>query len=39
LTLILIGMTWKSTSSSGWEYFIVWEDLGSSLMYANMCYL
>ena len=28
-------MTWKSTSSSGWEYFIVCEDLGSSPMYAN----
>jgi len=26
-------MMCKSTSSSGWEYFIVWEDLGSSLMY------
>jgi len=26
---------WKITSSSGWEYLIVWEDLGSSLMYAN----
>ena len=25
---------WKSTSSSGLEYFILWEDLGSSLMYA-----
>jgi len=30
-------MTWKSTSSSGWEYFSVWKDLGSSLMYANGC--
>jgi len=25
-------MTWKSTSSSGWEYFMVCEDLGSSPM-------
>ena len=25
---------WKSTNLSGWEYFIVWEDLGSSPMYA-----
>jgi len=25
---------WQSTSSSGWEYFIMWEDLGSSPMYA-----
>jgi len=24
----------ESTSSSGWEYFVVWEDLGSSPMYA-----
>jgi len=24
---------WKSTSLSGWEYLIVWEDLGSSPMY------
>jgi len=23
-------MTWTSTSSSGWEYFLVCEDLGSS---------
>ena len=22
---------WKSISSSGWEYLIVWEDLGSNL--------
>jgi len=29
---------WKSTSSSGWEYLIVWEDLGSSPMYAIVCY-
>jgi len=27
-------MTGKSTSSSGWEYLIVWEDLGSSPVYA-----
>ena len=27
---------WKSTSSSGWEYFIVWEDLGLSPMYAKL---
>jgi len=26
---------WKSTSSNSWEYFNVWEDLDSSLMYAN----
>jgi len=26
---------WKSTSLNGWEYFIMWEDLGSSPMYAN----
>jgi len=26
---------WKSTNSCGWEYFIVWEDLGSSPMFAN----
>ena len=32
-------MTWKSTSSSGWEYLIVWEDLGSSPRYANNVYL
>ena len=33
---------WKSTSSNGWEYFIMWEDLGSSPMYVNyvlfICY-
>ena len=35
----MIDMTWKSTSSSGWEYFIMCEDLGSSPMYANFwCY-
>ena len=28
---------WKSTNSNGWEYLIVWEDLGSSLMYAKLC--
>jgi len=28
-------MMWKSTSSNGWEYLVVWEDLGSSLMYVN----
>ena len=33
----MVGMTWKSTGSSGWEYFIVCEDLGSSPMYANFC--
>jgi len=27
-------MMWKSTSSYGWEYLIVWEDLGLSPMYA-----
>jgi len=26
---------WKSTSLNGWEYLVVWEDLGSSPMYAN----
>ena len=26
---------WKSTSLNGWEYFIVWKDLGLSPMYAN----
>jgi len=25
---------WKSASSNGWEYFIVWEDFGLSPMYA-----
>jgi len=30
---------WKSTSSNGWEYLIVWEDLGLSPMYAIVCYL
>jgi len=29
-----INKTWKSTSSNGWEYLNVWEDLGSSPMYA-----
>jgi len=29
---------WKSTSSNGWEYFIVWKDLGSSPMY-TICVL
>jgi len=24
----------KSTSLNGWEYLIVWEDVGSSLMFA-----
>jgi len=32
--LMQIAMMWKSISSSGWEYWIVWKDLGSSLMYA-----
>jgi len=37
-------MMWKSTSSSGWEYFIVCADLGSSPMCAtwmlfNFCIL
>jgi len=36
--LLLINVMWKSTSSSGSEYLIVWEDLGSSLMYAIGCY-
>ena len=31
-------MTWKSTSSSGWEYFDLWEDLGLSSMY-TICVL
>jgi len=35
MTLNSDCMMWKSTSSSGWEYLIVWEDLGSSPMYAN----
>jgi len=35
MTLNVIGMMWKSTSSNGWEYFIVWEDLGLSPMYVN----
>jgi len=30
---MLIRMMWKSTSSNGWEYLIVWEDLGLSPMY------
>ena len=30
-------MTWKSTSSNGWEYLVVWDDLGLSPMYA--CYV
>jgi len=25
---------WKSASLNGWEYLIVWEDLGSSPKYA-----
>jgi len=33
---MLIVVTWNSTSSSGWEYLIVWEDLGLSPMYANI---
>jgi len=28
-------MVWKSTSSSGWEYLIVWEDLGLSSICVN----
>ena len=28
-------MVSKSTSLSGWEFLIVWEDLGSSPMFAN----
>ena len=36
---MLIGIKWKSTSLSGWEYFIVWELLGLSPMYANCVYL
>jgi len=30
---------WKSTSSNGWEYFIVWKDLGSSPKYINFVWL
>jgi len=26
-------MMWKSTSSNSWEYFIVWEDLGSNFKF------
>jgi len=25
---------WKSIGSNGWEYLIVWEDLGLNPMYA-----
>jgi len=32
-------MTWKSASSYGWEYLIVWKDLGLSPIYANNVYL
>jgi len=32
---MLIVMTWKSTSLSGWEYLVVCKDLGLSPMYAN----
>jgi len=42
MALKLIYVTLKSTSSNGWEYFIVWKDLGSSPMYVNcmlfICY-
>jgi len=31
---MLIVVMWKSTSSNVWEYLTVWEDLGSSPMYA-----
>jgi len=34
IALNVTCVTWKSTSSSGWEYLIVWEDLSSSPMYA-----
>jgi len=27
---------WKTTSSNGWEYLVMWEDLGSSSMYATV---
>ena len=30
-----IAMTWKNTNLNGWEYLIVWKDLGSSPMYIN----
>jgi len=39
MTLMLIIVVWKSTSSNGWEYLIMWGDLDSSPMYAIMCYL
>jgi len=38
MLLIMRGMMWKSTSSNGWEYWIMWKDLGSSLIYALLCY-
>ena len=31
----MVDVTLKSTSSSGWEYSNVWEDLGLSPMYAS----
>jgi len=33
----MVSVTWKSIGSSGWEYFILCEDLGSSPMYVNFC--
>jgi len=39
MTLNVNYVMWKSISSSGWKYFIVWEDLGLILMYVNCVYL
>ena len=33
--LIIDLLMWKIISLNGWKYLIVWDDLGSSLMYAN----
>jgi len=35
---MLIGMTWKSTSSSGWEYFVCVWGLGFK-SYVCLCVL
>jgi len=35
--LILIDVTWRSTSSIGWEYFDIERGLGSSPMCAKLC--
>jgi len=29
-------VTWKSTSSNGWEYLVIWKDLGFK---SCMCHL